>query len=162
MKINKQKPIEFINNCNCEVDISDLMRAILWFANGKPVARFKTIFIYGRYPAVSIYEQKIHIHRLLWMWLHNRKLDRDEYVHHLDGNKLNARTINLHLMSASEHQRKVNKGRKQTPEHITKRIDATTKTRYGHSIYENSELLERRQQTHEKENHHPHQEILPY
>ncbi len=141
MKINKQKPIEFTNNCGCSIDISALTKAVLWFANGRPVARFKTIFLYGCYPAVSIYEQKIHVHRLLLMWLYGRELDRYEYAHHLDGDKLNARISNLRVMSASEHQRKVNKGRKQTPEHIAKRINATTKTRYGHSLYENPDLL---------------------
>ncbi len=35
-------------------------------------------------------------------------------------------------------------GKKQTPEHINKRIDATTQTRYGHSIYEHSYLLDKK------------------
>ena len=142
MIVNEQKPIEFINNCGCIVHEKYLASAIKWFAKGRPLVHLKKIFIYGKYPAVSIYEQKIHIHRLIYMYLHNRKLDRCEYIHHRDNNRLNALMENLQLQSSGEHQRITNQGHKQTSEHIAKRIDATTQTRYGHSIYENPELLE--------------------
>ena len=141
MIINEQKPIEIINECNAIFEEQYLISAILWFANNRNVARQKTVFMYGRYPAVSIYEQKIHIHRLLWMWFHQRELDCNEYIHHKDYNPLNALIANLQLQSASEHQSNTNRGRKQSPKHIARRIDATTKTRYGHSIYEHKELL---------------------
>lgn len=139
MIIKKQKPIEFINQCACQVDYCELERAIRWFST-KPTARLKTIYLYGKYPAVSIYEQKIHIHRLLMMYWVKRDLDRKEYVHHKDGNRLNALQMNLEIILAGEHQRNTNIGRQQTPEHIAKRIDIATQTRYGHSIYENAEL----------------------
>lgn len=142
MIVNEQKPIKFKNECGCKVQEEYLARAILWFAQGRNVARLKKIFLYGEYPAVSVYEQKIHIHRLCWMFGHNRELDRAEYIHHIDDNKLNAYTDNLRLESASIHQGNIHRGRKQSPEHIFKRINATTITRYGHPIYENKELLE--------------------
>jgi len=140
MIIKGYKPIQFLNQCKCLYDAEDLEDAIKWYS-GKPVARIKRIFIYGRYPAVSIYDEKIHIHRLLAMYYEQRDLDSAEYIHHIDGDPLNARRENLVIQAASEHQHNANKGRRQSPEHIAKRIDATTKTRYGHSIYENPELV---------------------
>lgn len=135
MRVKIQKRIEFINECECEFNYGDLARAIYWYSD-KPVARLKRIFMYGRYPAVSIYDKKIHIHRLLAMYYEQRDLDRAEYVHHIDDNPLNALHCNLVIQSAPEHQSNIHRGRKQSPEHIAKRIDATTRTRYGHSIYE--------------------------
>ncbi len=140
MIVNKQKPIEFINECGCIFVSQDLANAIKWYSPN-PVTRIKTIYLYGDYPAISIYEQKIHVHRLLMMFWLKRELDCSEYVHHGDGNKLNDLRGNLTIQISSEHQRIANEGRKQTPEHIAKRINATTKTRYGHSIYEHPELL---------------------
>ena len=141
MIVNEYKEIQFLNECRAVFNAKDLERAINWYSD-KPVARLKRIFTYGEYPAVSIYDEKIHIHRLLAMYYEQRDLDSAEYVHHLDGDKLNALRDNIVIQSASDHQRQANKGRKQTPNHIAKRIDATTLTRYGHSIYENPELLE--------------------
>jgi len=141
MIVKKQKPIEFVNQCDCQVDCRELEQSIKWFSR-KPTARLKTIYLYGDYPAVSIYEQKIHVHRLLMMYWLKRDLDRREYVHHRDGNKLNALKANLGIVSAGEHQRDTNIGRQQTSEHIVKRINATTQTRYGHSLYENPALME--------------------
>ena len=141
MIINEQKPIEFINQCNCDVNLELLEAAILWFANGKNVARLKKIFIYGRYPAISIYEQKIHIHRLLCMYFYDRELDSLEYVHHIDGDRLNAQMYNLRLMGASEHQSQANKGKPHNPEHRKRAADAMCMARYGHSLHENKELL---------------------
>jgi len=140
MIIKSQKPIEFINQCGCIYKTEDLLDAIKWYSK-RPVARIKTIYLYGEYPAISIYEQKIHLHRLLVMWILKRELDTSEYVHHEDGNKLNALTTNLVIQSSEEHQRLTNKGRRQSPSHIAKRINATSLTRYGHTIYENPELL---------------------
>ena len=67
---------------------------------------------------------------------------RNEYVHHINGNKLDFRLENLELIQPSKHQSLTNKGRKQTKEHIMKRINAVSMTRYGHMVYENPEREE--------------------
>ncbi len=140
MIVKKQKPIKFINKCNCSVNFEELEKAIIWFSD-KPTAQTKSIFLHGRYPAVSIYDRKIHVHRLLMMYWLNKDLDTKEYVHHLDGNPLNALRINLCLMSASEHQSKTNKGRTQSPEFIFRRTNASTMARYGHPrVHDNPEM----------------------
>jgi hypothetical protein len=140
IKPTNYREIEFVNQCKCLYSAKDLERAINWYSD-KPVARLKRVFMHGRYPAISIYDEKIHVHRLLAMYYEERDLDSAEYVHHIDGDVLNARRDNLVIQSASEHQRNANLGHKQSPQHIAKRIDATTRTRYGHPIYENPELL---------------------
>ena len=142
MIVKEQKPIQFINKCDCIVNERLLEKAIIWYSD-KPVTRLKSIYMYGRYPSVTIYKKKLHIHRLLMMYKLQRQLKSNEYIHHINGNVLNCMTHNLILIDSSEHQRMHNVGRKQTDEHIRKRINATTKTRYGHSIYENKELIEK-------------------
>ena len=149
MIIHKQKPIEFNSPAEVLFDREELKKAILWYSKDKPVARLKHIFLHGRYYAVSIYDQKIHIHRLLMMYWLQRDLQRNEYVHHKNGNKFNNHRDNLELMLGSDHQRLTNKGRKQSKEHIMKRANATTMTRYGHPIYENPELLTKEQEARE-------------
>jgi len=109
MKVNKQKPIEFVNQCGCIVDYQELKKAILWFTD-KPVARLKTIYLHGRYPAVSIYEKKLHVHRLLMMYWLRRDFDRNEHVHHIDGNKMNALRSNLKVIFAKYHMSNHSKG----------------------------------------------------
>jgi len=140
MIVNKQKPICIEKTCHCWVDRHDIIKSILWWTD-KPVCRIKKIFMHGRYPAISIHGQKIHLHRLLMSWKVGRKLNRKEYVHHKDENPLNNHLWNFEIQTPAKHQSITNKGRKQTKEHILKRADATTKTRYGHLIYENPELL---------------------
>lgn len=135
MKILNQKPIEFNSPAEVLYDVGDLKRAIEWYSN-KPVARLKHIFLYGKYYAVSIYEQKIHVHRLLMMYWLRRDLEIDEYVHHKNGNRYNNLKENLEIMSASSHQSLTNKGRKQSSEHISKRTVSMKRTRY-----ENPELI---------------------
>lgn len=129
MIINRQKPIEFNSLAECLFDAKELRKAILWYSR-KPVARLKHIFLYGKYYAVSIYDQKIHIHRLLMMYWLQRDLERDEYVHHKNGNRFNNLKENLELMSASLHQSITNKGRKHTKEHNHK-IGLANKKRKG-------------------------------
>jgi hypothetical protein len=85
------------------VDEGELIKAILWYSS-KPIARVKTVYVYGKYPAVSIYNEKIHIHRLLMMYWLNRKLSSEEYVHHKDENRLNALRRNLEIVGQSKHQ----------------------------------------------------------
>ena len=111
MIVNQQKKINFINDCDCIVDYEELENAILWYQD-KPTSRLKHIYLHGNYPAVSIYNKKIHIHRLLMMYWNNIKmLSRKIYVHHKDENKLNASKDNLIFMEDIIHQSKHNKGK---------------------------------------------------
>jgi len=87
MIVKEHKLIEFINDCKCQFAYQDLLDAIRWYSP-KPVTRLKHIFMHGRYPAVSIYDKKIHVHRLLAMYYEQRDLERGEYVHHKDNNSL--------------------------------------------------------------------------
>lgn len=126
MILKFQKPIDFINDCNCLVDWIELEKAIKWFAK-RPVCRAKHVYMHGKYAAISIYEQKIHVHRLLGMYWMNRELERDEYVHHKNGNRFDNRKENLQIMWASEHQSITNKGRIFTDSHKEKISKANTK-----------------------------------
>ena len=114
MIVKEQKEIKFINDCNCLVDYNELSKAIMWYQD-KPTARLKHIYIHQSYPTVSIYGKKLHIHRLLMMyWNDNKSLDKEIYVHHIDGNKLNALRDNLTVMINTEHQRMHNIGKINT------------------------------------------------
>jgi len=126
MKVNHQKTIELRNNCGALLEEGDLIKAILWYSN-KPVCRLKTIYIHGRYPCVSIYFKKIHIHRLLFIYWMKEDIDRYTYVHHKNGNRLDARRANLELMDASSHQSLHNKGKKLSKDHRRKIGDANKK-----------------------------------
>ncbi len=103
MTIKKQKEIKFINDCKCIVDLYELSRAIIWYQD-KPTASVKHIYMLGKYPSVSIHKTKIHIHRLLMLYWNNGYINKNVYVHHIDGNKLNASKDNLILTGISEHQ----------------------------------------------------------
>lgn len=144
MKILGQKSISFNSPVEVLFDSEDLKKAIKWYSD-KPVARLKHVYLHGRYYAVSIYEQKIHIHRLLMMYWLKRDLESNEYVHHKNGNRFNNLKENLEVMSASQHQSITNKGRKQTPDWIEKRIARTANAKrgkkYPKKIYENPELI---------------------
>ena len=111
MIVKSQKTIEFINDCNCIVDEDELRNAILWYQR-KPTARLKHIYIYGRYPAVSIYDKKIHIHRLLAMYWTNTLIKSNLSVHYKNGNRFDNRKENLEIMPNSAHNSLHNKGRK--------------------------------------------------
>lgn len=148
MILNRQKQIEFNSPAEVLFDLEDLKKAIIWYANGKPVCRLKHVYLHGRYYAVSIYEKKIHIHRLLMMYWLKSDLQRNEYVNHINGNKFNNLKENLEVLSASIHQRITNKGRKQTPDWIKKRIEKTSKAKrvkkYSkNKIYEHPSLLDK-------------------
>lgn len=119
MRAKTQKPILFKNECGCIVDYLELEKAILWFQDFNTHSK-KKIYLYGSYPAVSIGNKKIHVHRLLMMFWNNRKLERNEYCHHIDGNKLNSLKYNLEIVECSEHQSMHNKGKTITEEHKEK------------------------------------------
>jgi hypothetical protein len=127
--VKSQKPIEFVNNCGCIVDFLDLEKAIAWYSE-KPVTRLKTIYLHGRYPAVSIYKEKIHVHRLLMMYWENRIIPRNEQVHHKDENKLNALRNNLEIILEGKHQSLHNKGKSFSEIH-KRNISQANKKRKG-------------------------------
>lgn len=116
MIINKQKPIEFNSPHEVLFDRDDLKKAILWYTD-KPVCRLKHVYLHGRYYAVSIYEQKLHVHRLLMMYWLQRDLDRNEHVHHINGNRYNNLKENLEVVLASEHISHHQKGILKSEEH---------------------------------------------
>jgi len=143
MIINRQKPIEFNSPLEVLFDRDELKKAIIWYSP-KPVARLKHVFKHGRYYAIAIYDQKIHIHRLLMMYWLKRDLERNEYVHHINGNPFNNLRENLELMSASLHQSLIHKGKPKTLEHRRKIGEANKKRKgmkFKKRIYENPELL---------------------
>lgn len=129
MKVKTQNAILFKNKSNCIVDEIELEKAILWFQD-KPTTSNKTIYLHGKYPCVSIHKNKIHVHRLLMSYKLNRKLSYDEHVHHINGNKLDARLENLCILNNSTHMSKHNKNKTITLEHKEK-IRMANKKRRG-------------------------------
>lgn len=77
MIVRTQKRIEFKNECNCIVDLVELEKSVIWIQS-KPTARLKKIYMHGRYPAVSVHNKKIHVHRLLASYWERRQLERYE------------------------------------------------------------------------------------
>lgn len=119
MIIKEQKDIVFINECNAIFDEKTLRKAICWYSS-KPVCRIKHIYFSSKYPTISIYGKKIQIHRLLKMYQLGVDLDINQYVHHKDGNKLNAMLDNLEVVEATAHQSFHNKGKVLSKEHREK------------------------------------------
>ena len=125
MTVKIQKPIKFNNNCNCIVDYDELEKAILWYSN-KPVRSNKKIYMHGKYPAITINRDKIHIHRLLMNYWLNTKLPINFFVHHINENKLDTRKENLAVVFITTHQSKHNKGKITTD----KQKEATRKSNH--------------------------------
>lgn len=143
MKPKKQIKLNFKNKCNCKVNYSLLEKAMLWYNNGTLFSD-RVIYMHGRYPAVSIYNEKIHIHRLIGMFLNKKKISRQIVVHHKNGNRLDCDISNLELMSCSIHASHHNKGKKLSKEHREK-ISENNKKRKGvphRKIYPMSDLKE--------------------
>ena len=111
--IKKQKEIKFNNECNCIVDYKMLQEAMIWYL-GKKSASVKKIYLMHNYPSVSIHNKKIFVHRLIYQYYYDVKLDVLEWVHHINENKLDARIDNLKMMTAQEHQSHHAKGRPLT------------------------------------------------
>lgn len=126
MICKEKKDIIFKNDCGAIVDENLLRSAICWYSS-KPVCKIKHIYIHANYPAISIYDKKIHIHRLIKMYLLGTDIEKGYYVHHIDGNKLNALSENLEIISASEHQSFHNKHKILSEEHKNKIANANTK-----------------------------------
>jgi hypothetical protein len=146
MIVKEQKPIQFINKCGAIYNEEYLKKATLWYSK-KPVTRLKTVFLYGKYPAISVYGKKLHIHRLIAAFAYLPKYVGKRYVHHLNENKLDARLSNLKLLKPSIHQSHHNKG-KQVSLETRKRLTEANKRNWAtkwknRRIYENPELLNR-------------------
>ncbi len=127
MTVKKQRPIVFTNKCGCDVNEDWLSNAMIWYAEGYPQCSKKNIFMHGRYPAVSIFGKKIHVHRLMMMHATRGRLANSVCCHHKDGDRLNARYDNLELMDASSHCSRHNKGKTLSEEHRAKISEANRK-----------------------------------
>lgn len=121
-----QRQINFVNECDCIVDLYDLEQAVLWYQS-KPTLSQKKIYLHGNYPAISIHNEKVHIHRLLMQYWLGTRLPFEFSVHHLNGNKLDARKENLSVILNSSHNRSHNTGRVFTDEHKSKIAEANRK-----------------------------------
>ena len=102
---------------------------MIWYARGN-LRKIHKIYLHGRYPAVSIFDTKIHVHRLIGLFLYAAQITRQIVVHHKDGNRLNNSIDNLELMSCSIHAHHHNKGKKLSLEHRQK-ISAANLLRKG-------------------------------
>lgn len=129
MKPLKQKQLVFENKCGCIVDLKILSKAMIWYA-GKTLMQKRVIYLHGKYPAISIYNEKIHVHRLLAMFKYKDKIATEIHAHHKDENKLNASWDNIELVKGSVHLSKHNKGRVFSKEHKSK-ISEANKKRFG-------------------------------
>lgn len=119
MTVKRQMKINFSNECECLVDYSELEKAILWYQK-KPSLSRKKIYLHGCYPAVSIHNEKIHVHRLLMQYWLKTRIPFEYSVHHLNENKLDARKENLSLVLNKAHSSNHNKGRVFSESHRRK------------------------------------------
>jgi len=85
---------------------------VLWqLLNNKIMYRYKKIVVDGK---------RIDEHRYVMQIFLNRKLQRNEVVHHVDNNPRNNSIINLELMSLSDHSKMHSTGKKLSIETIEK------------------------------------------
>lgn len=126
MKPKIQKKIKFDNTCNCIVDYDLLEKAMLWYSDHNLFSERK-IFLHGRYPAISIYDEKIHVHRLLLMYKYKYKLHRSLISHHKNMNKLDCTECNLELLTSRIHAYHHHKGKKLSKNHRLKIAEANKK-----------------------------------
>jgi len=119
MIVKYQKNITIINKCSALYDEETLIKAILWFTD-KPVIQKKKVIMHGKYPAVNIYYKRIQIHRLIGMYISGEKCLSGYYIHHINGNRMDARNKNLKKIDISKHQSMHNKGKSITQEQRNK------------------------------------------
>ena len=97
----------------------------------KPTLSLKKIYLHGRYPAISIHDEKIHVHRLLVKyWIKNKNLESDIHVHHKNENRLDNRRNNLEIINGRQHLSNHNSGRTFNVQHRNK-ISKANKKRSG-------------------------------
>ena len=133
MTILIQKEIKWKNKCGCIVDFDVLTKAVIWYSD-RPVQENKSIYLHGKYAAVSIGKQKVHIHRLLMSYFFGHSIPTNLSVHHLDENKLNDSISNLAVMVSSYHNKHHMKGFHPTKEQISATIKANHKRKGTHNI----------------------------
>lgn len=126
MEPKKQKKIVFVNQCNCLVDVDVLEKAMLWYSGGNLKSPRK-IYMHAKYPCVSIFDKKIHVHRLIGLYLWRDIVVSGMVVHHKDHDKLNASIDNLDIISNTVHASHHNKGRVLSKEHKEKISKANSK-----------------------------------
>lgn len=130
MAPNKQEGLIFENSCNCKFDPKILELAMLWWADGQILRKNRKVYMHGHYPAVSIFNEKLHIHRLIFSYNHRKKLIKSVHVHHKDHDKLNSLIDNLAESKDSAHASHHNKGKVLTQSHKDK-IALANKRRKG-------------------------------
>ena len=113
---------KLINTCGAIYDPCLLTKAIIWYSGG-PIHRNKKVFKHGNYAAVSIGKEKIHIHRLIGLYL-NKLHICDKHFHHINGNKMDNRAENIECIDPHIHLSMHNKGRKPTCNAIIKTIES--------------------------------------
>lgn len=129
MILKEQKPIELHNECGAFYDESDLVNAMIWYSD-KPICRSKKVSLHAKYPSVSIYHEKLHIHRLLMMYWLSGEIPDGFIVHHINGNKMDSRRENLCLYPESLHGKYHNTGKKLSESH-KKKIGIANRKRRG-------------------------------
>ena len=87
----------------------------------------------GNYPAVSIHNEKVHVHRLLMTYWLKTKIPTEYSVHHINHNKLDSRKENLSLVLNSAHDSAHMKGVEFSSDH-RKKISEANKKRKGIKI----------------------------
>lgn len=131
MTIKLQKKIKWENKCNCIVDLDLLEKAVLWYSKA-PVAEHKSIYLYGKYAAVSVGKEKLHVHRLIMNYIVGFTIPTGLSVHHLDENKMNNSIDNLAIMVSCYHNRHHMQNFHPTEKQISATIIANHKRKGTH------------------------------
>lgn len=77
------------------------------------------------------------LHRLIFEEYHDCKLDKNDVIHHIDGDKLNNHPANLICMSKKAHQLLHNRGRKHSEESKRKISESNKGKTYSDEYMEN-------------------------